>query len=388
MRLKATQERALIGRMISGVGADEAEATSVAEVMTEADLRGRPSRGLARLPRLLRRARSGAIRTGTVAEIVNEVPSLALIDGHGGFGEYVGTQAILLAIVKARDNGVGAVAVQGASELGLPSYFADKAARRGFMALIVSSTPAAVHPHGGTEPLLGTNPMALAFPTRRDPFLLEMATSTMGRGRILEAYREGKRLPPGCALTAQGEPTLDPMKALKGVLSPLAGPKGYGLGLFVSALAALGGGALGPEVEGGRDEPLQAPDNKGDFFLVVDTQAFGPNHEYLDRVQRYVQSIKGSAALPGFSEVPFPGERTLRLREERLVSGVEVYDDVWEDLVGLGKEIEYDVPSILSYEGPEDRRPQPDPEVRLDRARVLPEFRRDRGPLPRPWRSG
>lgn len=345
MQLRAEQERALIVGMLTTLGASHGEAASVAEVTTEADLRGYPSQGLMRFPMLVRRTRTGAIRTGTRPSTVRETEASAVLDGRGGYGQHVGIQAVDLAVAKARHVGVGAVAVRNANHVGMCGYYAERAARAGCIGVATSTTEAIVHPHGGVEPLLGTNPLAVAFPAPGDPFLLDMATSALSMGRILEASEEGRPLPPGSALDPQGRPTQDPKEALQGVLSPMAGPKGYGLGLAVAALAALSGAALGREVVGTLT-PEEAV-NKGDFYLALDVEAFCPLAEFRDRVGRYLREVRESIPAAGVPRVRLPGERTFRSREGALERGYDVYDDLWEEIVQLGEEIGFEVPGVL-----------------------------------------
>ncbi len=345
MRLKAAQERALILGMLTRVGASATEATSVAEVTTEADLRGIPSQGLARFPMLVKRTLSGAIQTGTVPEIVQETESIAVVDGRGGYGQHAGIQAMLLAILKAKETGIGAVAVRNANHVGICGYYAEKASRRNCIGLATSTAEAVVHPYGGTERYVGTNPIAISAPTLGDPLIIDMATSATSFGKVLEAARQRQPIPPGVALDAQGSPTVDAVEAIKGVLSPLAGAKGYGLGLAVATLSALSGGAVGREVVG--TIAVDPPANKGDFYLAIDIESFGSLDEFKERVTVYFGEMKGSAAMPGFSGVRIPGEGSLSQRARGLDVGYEVYDDLWMDLIQLGQQIGFDTPSVL-----------------------------------------
>ncbi len=345
MRLRPGQERALIVGMLTTLGAGQKEAKSVAEVTTEADLRGYPSQGLMRFPMLVRRTRSGAIRTQTTPEVVRETSATAVMDGQGGYGQHVGLQAMELAVQKAQKVGLGAVAVRYANHVGMCGYYAELAARRACLGMATSTTEAIVHPFGGVEPFLGTNPIALSFPTAGDPFILDMATCAQSMGRIMEAAEEGRELPPGCALDASSRPTTDPAEALQGVLSPMAGAKGYGLGLFVAALAALSGAALGRQVEG--TITVDPAANKGDFYLALDLGAFNPVPAFVERIGGYFRQIGGSAPAPGVDAVMLPGERSLRSRAQGLEAGYEVYDSLWTDLEQLGDEIGFDAASVV-----------------------------------------
>ncbi len=346
MRLRAEQERALVVGMLTILGAGTAEAKSVAEVTTEADLRGYPSQGLMRFPMLVRRTRSRAISTKTAPELVRDTDSVAVMDGNGGYGQHVGIQAIDLAVRKAEEVGIGAVGVRNANHVGMCGYYAERAARKGCLAMATSTTEAIVHPFGGVEPFLGTNPIAIAFPARNGPYIFDMATCTMSMGRIMEAAEESRSLPLGCALGPNGKPTTHPAEALRGVLSPLGGPKGYGLGLLPAALAALSAAAIGPDVVGTITEDPRA--NKGDFYLAMSIEAFRPLEGFIEEVSEYLHALKGSAAAPGFSEVMIPGERSLRERVRSLEMGYEVYDNLWAELLQLGSQIGFDVRSVLA----------------------------------------
>lgn len=330
----------------SGAGGEEAGAT--AEVLAEGDLRGFASHGMLRLPYILRALKRGTIVAKADVKIIKESPGTALVDGGHGLGHHVATNAMKIAIEKAKKAGIGSVCVRNTNHFGIAGYYAEMAAREGLVGVVTTTTDALVHPWGGVEPLLGTNALAIGIPNEPKPILLDMAMSIAARGKIVKAVKEGKPIPESWAIDNEGRPTTDPKKAIEGALSPFGGVKGYGLAFVLEVLAGpLAGAAAGKDVVGTL-EPVEGYSTKGDFMVAIDPAAFGSLEDFKRRVQEFVQQIKGSKKAPGFDEILVPGEPEFRNREKNLKSGVEIAEEVWAEVKQIGKEIGLDLEEIVT----------------------------------------
>lgn len=257
-RIRETVEKLLVDQ-----GVSLSNARVQANLLIEAELRGLPSHGLQRLPRLIARLRGGLAHP-TTSGIGTWVRSGFLsVDGKRGLGPVVMMQAIEQLSQVVTEHGVALAGIRNANHIGMLAYYAEAAANRGLIAIILTTSEALVHPFGGTEAMLGTNPIAIGIPTGAEPFVLDLATSRVSMGKIHHYALTGDPIPDGWAVDAHGQRTTDPEAAKSGAIAPFGDDaKGYGLGLGIELLvAALAGSAFAPDVRGTLDATEIA--NKG-----------------------------------------------------------------------------------------------------------------------------
>ena len=330
----AALERAAAATL-SGLGASEDEARLVASHLVNADLRGVTSHGARAVVMYAASIRAGTIRPGARPSVVREGPSLAVVDGHHGFGQLTCRHAMGLAVGQAAEASMGLVAVVNCNHVGSLADYGMMAVERGLVALLFANCFDGVAPAGGKKAILGTNPICFAAPSGgRVPILLDMATSAVAWGVVARLHRLGQPVPEGQIIDADGNPTTDPAKLIEepvGALLPLGGYKGYGLGLMVDILA---GGLTGSGCGGD-----MGPDTQGVVMLALDPAFFGPPRDFTARVGALVGRLKGSPRLPDCDEILVPGEREHRLRERRLVEGIPFDDEDWADLGALAAEL-------------------------------------------------
>lgn len=324
-----------MGEVLEKYGVPPKDAGIVSDHFAVAELWGRSSHGALRLPILIRGIKTGTINPRAEPKLVKETLAAALIDGDYGIGQVVSIRAMDLAIEKARSVGVGLISVRKTSHIGMLGYYVDYAARKGMISLAFTNAEPSVAPFGGAEPIFGTNPIAVGIPSRDEPIILDMATSVVARGRIIEALKAGKGIPKGWALDKTGKETEDPKEALEGVLLPIAGPKGYGLAMIVDILSgALSGASVGRDVTGTTFQIDRYP-TKGDLFIAIDPEALVGKEEFLDRVERLKEQIRRCRPAVGFNRVLLPGEPEFIKRGEHLARGIRIEDKVWEEILAL-----------------------------------------------------
>ena len=326
--VSSSSERALIIDVLTRLGANEQERSIQADVLTEADLRGHHSHGLQRLPVLAARIRKGLIRVDVAPDYVWTADSVLSVDGKDGLGPFVAESALERAKHALERTGIVAVAIRNSSHIGMIGYYCEKRAREGSICLAMTESEALVHPHGGTKALVGTNPIAIGIPSDSAPFVFDMATSTSAIGKIYASKHRREPIPLGWAIDAAGNPTTSPDDALKGSLTPAAGPKGYGLGISIGILAGLlPGGEIGRLVLGTLDTEFRC--TKGDFFLLLNPAAFAGGPTLRARVASYLEELRHSPPEKGSQSVIVPGDRARQLREERARSGIPLPKEVW-----------------------------------------------------------
>jgi (2R)-3-sulfolactate dehydrogenase (NADP+) len=330
-RVAAVAEAGLVRR-----GVPAGDAATVAACLVDAELEGRESHGMMRLPFLLRRLDAGLINPRPEMRLRGARRAAGLLDADNALGPVAGMRAASLAAGWARESGVGVVAVRRSNHLGALAYYVRGLAVQGLVGLCFSNTPAAVAPPGGARALVGTNPIAAGFPAGGSagsggsrggaPIVVDMATTQGARGKILAAHQAGATLPEGLAVDASGRPTTDPEAALAGSLAPLGGPKGFALAIMVELLTGvLAGAGVGPEVTGTFAESDRESD-VGHSVWALDPSTFGPGFE--DRAATLARWLSDAGGR-------MPGDRALAERTRREREGVEVADTLAAELEPL-----------------------------------------------------
>jgi L-2-hydroxycarboxylate dehydrogenase (NAD+) len=332
MKVDRARARRVASEAFRAHGVGEQDADLTAEVLVAAEAMGKGSHGLIRLPRFVSGIEHGNVDPDGDIRTVRDSGAAATVDGGARLGPAVASHAVAEATERADEHGVGVVGAHNANHLGMLGYYTDQARRDGYVALGMTNTEPAMPPHGGTEPILGTNPIAVALPTD-PPFNLDMSTSGIARGTVLERDEQGGTLPEGVALDADGEPTTDPGAALEGTILPFGGAKGSGLAIAVEVLAGgLVGAAMGRDVTG--TYHTEDPCTKGDLFVAVDPTALAGDG-FVAAANEFLRTLTTEPVAAGFEEVRLPGERSLR--RERRAESVAVDADLWERVRSLAE---------------------------------------------------
>jgi LDH2 family malate/lactate/ureidoglycolate dehydrogenase len=339
----------LLERMFQAAGCSPHNATIMAEGAIEADLRGHYVQGTDHIFSTLRDLRKGILKGKAEPVIARQTAATALVDGHGVPGHVGGRFATDLAVRKAREAGTASIGLLDSGDIFMLGYYASAIAEAGLVGFVLTNSwPPRVHPYGGIDRVLGTNPLAIGVPARgEDPVVLDLATSVSAVSHVRIANYYSDPIPPGVAIDGDGNPTTDAGVALEGVLSPLGGHKGFGLGLCVALLSGpLVGGVLGEALErvaGAGDESAGA---RGHLFMAVDPAAFGDPEKTLAGVSTYLEEIRASRKAPGIDKILIPGERSFDHRRRNLKEGVPILDEVWNRTAELAAGLGVEMPTI------------------------------------------
>jgi LDH2 family malate/lactate/ureidoglycolate dehydrogenase len=342
--------------VIRAIGTPPDIADDVAEVLLASDRRGIASHGTARLTQYVALVEAGVMDPGARPVVVRERPSLVLMSAENGWGHHACRVAVDLAIDRARDLGTATVVVRRSNHYGIAGWYALRAAEQGFIGLSVTNSSPLVAPTRSRVPLLGTNPIAVAAPAGRfGTFCLDMATSTVPRGRIEVAARRGWSLPVGWAIDADGNPATTPEAALSGSLHPLGGQeetggyKGYGLALVVELLTGiLGAAAFGPNVVS-LFSTHEGPADLGETFLVIDPRAIDDEPGGFERrFETLLGQLVDSETIPGApGPVLIHGAPEADAEARAARRGIAVDPEHYQSLLGLGDRLSVPVPADL-----------------------------------------
>jgi LDH2 family malate/lactate/ureidoglycolate dehydrogenase len=327
-----------------GMSAPHADVT--AEIMVETDLRGVDSHGVSMLPTYDREHRAGRLNMKPTVRTVREGPAFALLDADASLGHPVSAQAMNLAVDKCLTAGVAVVTVRNSHHFGAAGCYAKIAADRGVIGMVTSATRGVTMvPTFGAEPVMGTNPLAFAAPARRnDPFLLDMATTTVAAGKVKVYKLNHKPVPSGWVVDGDGRPVTDAEQAFgyvfdrpDGGISPLGGTrdlgshKGYGLAVLVHILAGtLSGSSFSPLRN--RTQRPSDPHDIGHFFLAIDPRAFRGEGEFEEDLDQVIDVLHGARRADPGQPVLVAGDPELATRRQRLEAGVPIPDDLMAQL--------------------------------------------------------
>jgi len=330
-------------------GMNEADAHVTAEVLVTTDTWGTHTHGTKQLRNLLKNFRDGRMDVKARAELVGEGPGWARFDGHASMPMPTSVLAMRTAIAKAKNTGIAISTVCNSGHYGAAGYYAWLATKDDMIGLSLTNVDPGVAAPGSRGSVLGTNPFAYAVPAGTEhPIMLDIATSVVAASKIYALRQLGKPLPEGWIVDGDGLPTTDPSQyPLAGALLPMAGHKGYGLGLMVEILSGvLGGGAFGRGVRSWVFGAA-APVNQSHTFMAIHVAAFEPVAEFKQRIDALIRQIKDAPKAKGVERIWLPGEKEFDYQARALAEGLDLPDDVRTNLRGVAEDVGLTKPSWL-----------------------------------------
>ncbi|HEX3876185.1 MAG TPA: Ldh family oxidoreductase [Bryobacteraceae bacterium] len=319
--------------ILTAVGIPARKAAITSASLVGANLRGVDSHGILLVPRYVDKIRAGEIDVNADGVVLSESGACLLFDGQNGVGQWISEQCCDHAVRLAKSGGVGMVVARDSNHFGAAAWWAQKIRDHGMIGLVFCNASPLVPPWQGKQGRIGTNPICMAAP---GPWLLDMATTTVAANRIFKEVVNGReQVPAGWALDANGVPTTSSAEAARGMLMPLGGYKGSGLGMMVEILCAvLAGSAMANEVGGIR--VAGKPSRTSQTFIAIDIARFMPVAEFTARLEKLVGMIKSTPPASGYEEVLVAGEPEWRREAERRVHGIPVEEGNWKELCETG----------------------------------------------------
>jgi len=354
IRVQAEPLKTFCCRVFEKLDVPPQDAEVTADNLVAADQRGISSHGVARLRRYVNGLRDGVMLARPDVQTVHETATTALIDGGAGLGQPVSAHAMRLAITKAGEVGSGFVAVRNSNHYGIAGYYAMMALEHDMIGISMTNAAVLVLPTFGRDAMLGTNPISVAAPAGNEwPFVLDMATSTVPRGKLEVYNRQEKPLPMGWATDEHGVPTQDAGQVLQnflalagGGLLPLGGAgellsgyKGYGLALLVDVLCGvLPGAGYANNIYPKTPEGKPLPANVGHFVGALRVDAFRPLDEFKATMDDIIQRLKNSAKAQGAERIYIHGEKEYEMAQDCQANGVTLHPKVAADLQAIAEE--------------------------------------------------
>ena len=314
----------LASEALRRAGAHEAMAETAARHLVRAEEQGLPTHGMSRVPFYCAMLRNGRADGKARPSMAADRAAVCLIDNADGLPYESAAWAIEEAIQRARRNGIGFAGIRNSAHVGVLGIHLLKVAEAGMVGVAFTNSPAAIPAWGGKKALFGTDPVAFAFPRAgAEPIVVDLALTTVTRGRIMVAMQKGEKIPEGWALDRHGKPTTNPREAIEqGSLFPIGGAKGAMLALaFELVCAALTGAAIGPEADSFFSEAGNQP-RIGQAFLAIDPGALAGMDKYFERVETVVRAMLADEG------VRLPGARRFASENRLRREGIEVADEL------------------------------------------------------------
>ena len=322
-----------------------ADAELAASVLAMSDLRGIDSHGVGRLYTYVEMLENGRINPNPTIKILRQSPSTATVDGDNGLGLVVGPRANEIAMDKAEQVGTGWVSVCNTNHYGIAGYYPIMALERDMIGWSMTNTTKLVQPVWGGERMLGTNPIAIAFPGLEEPaVVIDLATSAIAYGKVEIARRKNEGIPDGWAIDADGVNTNDPQTMIDGgALTPLGsfrelgGHKGYCLAAMVDVLCCVLSGANWGPFAPPFTLRQQVPERSvgkgiGHFFGAMSIDAFIEVDEFKRQIDDWVRTMRATKPQPGSPGVIIPGDPEREAEAVRCKGGIPVVMTLVEEL--------------------------------------------------------
>lgn len=345
---------AYVSDLLRAGGADTPSAEAVARAVVNASSRGVDTHGVRLVPWYMQMLEGGRINKTPKITFTRKASAVGHVDADDGFGHLASFRAIEEGIALARESGVAAVTVGRSTHHGASGVYSLSAARAGFAAISVTHADPAVVPFGGTQKFYGTNPISFAVPAPgEEPMLLDMATSSIPYNRIFLRQATGTPLPPDIAVTAEGEPTVDPFqaKALLPVGGAGFGYKGAGLAAMVDILcSAFSGMGHGFTIEPLAGSDYSKPIPIGHFFLILNPAIFQAIASFDARIGAFLADLRSQHAQPG-QKVMAPGDVEKAETERRVRNGIPIDKTTWASMQASAAHYGLTVPAARPTSG-------------------------------------
>jgi LDH2 family malate/lactate/ureidoglycolate dehydrogenase len=337
-------------RVFRHFGIGDLDAEQGADVLVKSDLRGIESHGVARLHTYFDMLELGRINPKPNIKIVREKASVATVDGDNGLGLVVGPKANEIAMDKAEQHGSGWVSVCNTNHFGIAGYYPLKALERDLIGWAMTNSTKLVAPLWGAERMLGTNPIAIAFPGYKEPaIVIDMATSAVAYGKIEIALRKKTEVPKGWIIDREGRDTTNPQDMIEGGAQlplgsekEMGGHKGYGLASMVDILCCvLSGANWGPFAPpfALRQEIPKRKVGKGigHFFGAIEIDGFIDKDEFKKQIDEWIHVFRNTKPAPGRSGPLIPGDPEREAETVRSKQGIPLIKPVVDDLLDISR---------------------------------------------------
>jgi L-2-hydroxycarboxylate dehydrogenase (NAD+) len=337
-------------------GFTESESKIITDVLLMSDLFGIESHGMQRLVRYHKGIEKGLIKVDAKPKVIFETPVSAVIDGNDGMGQLVSHFAMETALSKAEDTGVGIVTVRNSNHFGIAGYYSNMACDHGMIGIAMTNSEAIMVPTYSRLAMLGSNPIAVSMPAEPYPFFFDASTTVVTRGKLEVYKKQGKELPKGWALDANGNYSTNAALMLKNIVGKsgggivplggeteeLGGHKGYGYGMVCEIFCAiLSLGTTSNKVNtGGRAGICHS-------FIAIDPSIFGDAEQINNYFSSFLQELRNAPKAEGKTRIYTHGEKEALAYDDRIRNGIDVNIHTIAEMRNLAEYLGMDADAYL-----------------------------------------
>jgi LDH2 family malate/lactate/ureidoglycolate dehydrogenase len=336
------------------MGCPTDDARIIADVFLKAELQNLPSHGLMRIKNYHNLWKKGRINTNPDIKIVHETPGTAVVDADSAIGMIGAVKSMKIAILKAEKSGTGWVAVKNSNHFGICAYYAMMALEKDMIGISMTHANPTVAPPNSIERMLGTNPVAMAVPTEKEPpFVADFSTTPITRGKLGVAAKKGEKVPFGYVQDKNGIPSDDPDILKKGgSMLPLGGDlqggshKGYALAAMVDILSGvLSGANFGPFIPPFLAylpvPEVQVGKGMGHFFGAIRIDAFQKPEAFKKRMDKWITTLRSSKPSQG-EKVRIPGDIERDAEIKNIKNGISLLPTIQKELKEIADKLGVD----------------------------------------------
>jgi LDH2 family malate/lactate/ureidoglycolate dehydrogenase len=340
---------AVVTAIFARCGMDKQDAALLAGSLVHADLRGVNSHGVLRVPDYVGKLTHGGVDPRGRPSVVSDRGAAIVVDGGNSMGQIGGTFAMRRAIERAREIGVAFAAVRHSNHCGAMDWYTLMAVEAGMIGLAGTNALPTMAPWGGTEKVVGINPLSIAMPALREqPFVLDFAFGATAHGKMRVYAQKGAPIPEGWAFDEEGHPTTDAARALKGLIQPIGQHKGVGLGMAIGMLSSLLSGA-GYGTETGNMVDGATAGRDGHFFAAINVGFFEDPARFRERTDAVIRQVHDSGRREGVDRLYVPGEIEADLAAAQ-ASGITLAGTTVDDIAAAASRLDVDASALFSRE--------------------------------------
>jgi L-2-hydroxycarboxylate dehydrogenase (NAD+) len=338
-RIAPADLRSVVTAIFQACAMEEEDAALLAKALVNADQRGIHSHGTLRVGDYVEKLTTGGVNPRGRPSLVSDNGSALVVDAGNAMGQIAADFAMRAAIERARTNHIAAAAVRNSNHCGAMDFWAAMPLQHDMIGIAMTNALPTMAPWGGIEKIIGINPLAVAFPSANEPpILLDIAFGATAHGKIRVYHQKGHDIPEGWAFDESGQPTTNATVALRGLIQPIGGHKGVGLGIVIGMLSTLlSGASYGTELGNMIDGPRAGHD--GHLFVAIDVAGFQPVDLFKDRVDMISRQIQKSRRRDGVERLYPPGMLETEFYERYETEGIPLNEETITGICAAGQKV-------------------------------------------------
>ncbi|MGE0503397.1 MAG: Ldh family oxidoreductase [Rhizobiaceae bacterium] len=346
-RVAAQTLESVVRRIFQACGMDEEDAALLAASLVHSDRRGIHSHGVIRVPEYVRKLTVGGVDPKGKPRLVSQASAALVVDGGNSMGQIGGYFAMRKAIEAARVHSVALAALGGSNHCGALDWYSLQAAEAGMIGICGTNALPTMAPVGGIDKIVGINPVSVAMPgDRSGGFVFDFAFGATAHGKIRVYAQKGSPIPEGWAFDSRGNPTIDPRKAMDGLIQPIGSHKGIALGMAVGLMSSLlSGSAYGTELGNMTDGAKAGMD--GQFFMAIDIAAFTPLETFRHRLDSVIDEMRNSRRREGVDRIFVPGDIERDIERYYAENGILLSAETVNDVAATAGALNVDASPLL-----------------------------------------